>query len=723
MGNITVLDQLTINQIAAGEVVERPSAVVKELVENAIDAGANAITVEIKEGGISFIRITDNGSGILKEDIKSAFLRHATSKIKSVEDLLSVSSLGFRGEALSSIAAVALVELVTKNRNDVFGSRYLIEGGQEKSLEEIGCPEGTTFIVRNLFYNTPARRKFLKSAATEGGYISDLIERLAISHPGISFKFLNNNQLKLTTSGNNKLKDIIYQVYGREIAANILDVEGEMDKVSVTGFIGKPTILRGNRSYENYFINGRYIKSPIITKAIEEAYKPYVMHHKYPFTSLHFTIDPLLIDVNVHPTKMEMRLRNGEEVYRFIHNLITSRIKQEELIPEVALEKEKKEEKRPHLSTMGQKGPEPFEQQRIKASNEALSYIHKSQEKAAPFGESLLRNAKPLPKEPAVIKEDFHLPKEEIAKLEVPKLKKEEFVFKPKFDFFKETTSDTEEIPFPPVTMEESIRLPQTTMDIFESLNQTESAQGEFGFDFDKPQEQRRPVIDVTEEFKKQSIPNEEIKQLGLIDEKLMDEKFIKEESKAKHKVIGQLFDTYWIVEFNQKMLMIDQHAAHEKVLYERLLADYEKKETLSQGLLPPIILSLNPREEECIRSNMDVFNELGFEIEHFGGKEYVVRAVPANLYGLNEKDLLIELLDNLVDEELSGQSIQVLEKVASMSCKAAVKGNQKLTKEEFEHLVDELMTLDNPYHCPHGRPIIIAMTKYEIEKKFKRIL
>lgn len=707
MGTITVLDQLTINQIAAGEVVERPAAVVKELVENAIDAGANAITVEIKEGGISFIRITDNGSGILKEDIKRAFLRHATSKIKTVEDLLSVASLGFRGEALSSIAAVSHVELVTKNRNDLFGSRYLIEGGQEKSFEEIGCPEGTTFIVRNLFYNTPARRKFLKSASTEAGYISDLIERLAISHPNISFKFLNNNQLKLTTSGNNKLKDIIYQVYGREIAANILEVQDEMDKVSVTGFIGKPTILRGNRTYENYFINGRYIKSPIITKAIEEAYKPYVMHHKYPFTCLHFTIDPFLIDVNVHPTKMEMRLRNGEEVYRFIHQLITTRIKQEELIPDISLVKEKKESKPQVTSTSVNKGPEPFEKQRIEASNKALSVLSKTGEEVPLFTESLLLHAKPLPKERVVVTEDLPIPKEEIAKLEVPKLRKEEFVFKPKFDFFKEAQIESSE----------PIEIPSVAID---ALNFDLDGDKKDEKDLETSQETNQDIksIDVTEEFKKASIPNSELEQITLI-----DEKFIEKENKPQHKVIGQLFDTYWILEFNEKMLLIDQHAAHEKVLYERLLSDYHKKENLSQGVLPPIILSLNPREEECLKENMDIFLELGFEIEYFGGKEYAVRAVPANLYNLNEKALFIEILDNLVEEEIGSQPLQVLEKIASMSCKAAVKGNQKLTQMEFEHLVDELMTLENPYHCPHGRPIIISMTKYEIEKKFKRIL
>lgn len=668
MAIITVLDQSTINKIAAGEVVERPAAVVKELVENAIDAGANAITVEIKEGGISFIRITDNGHGIRKDDVSTAFLRHATSKIKSVEDLLSVSSLGFRGEALSSIAAVSLVELVTKHNDDLLGTRYLIEGGVEKSKEEIGCPEGTTFVVRNLFYNTPARRKFLKSPVTEAGYISDLVERMAISHPNISFKFLNNNQLKLTTSGNNKLKDIIYQIYGREVAKNILDVSSETEKVSVEGYIGTPTILRGNRNYENYFINGRYIKSPVINKAIEDAYKPYVMNHKYPFTSLHFTIDPLLIDVNVHPTKMELRLRNSEEVYSQVFHTISKALKGEELIPEVTLDQKKVTDAKPAEKRMTQKGPEPFEKERIAASNEALTVIH--------------NETKEVPS---------------------PSILSKSYLLKPEVDFLRDLEKPVE-IPAP---MKEQ-----------GSLNAVQP----FSFDSELIKEGHSTTVEevkpVEESFKEEAIPEKELKQL-----ELFEERFINEEKKPDYKIIGQLFDTYWIIEFNQKMLIVDQHVAHEKVLYEKILKDYDAKETLSQGVLPPIILSLNPREEEALKRNMAVFTDLGFEIEHFGGKEYAVRAVPADLYGLSEKSLFIELIDSLVEEEHKDAPMLVLEKVASMSCKAAVKGNQTLTKEEFSHLLNDLMTLDNPYFCPHGRPIIVAMTKYEVEKKFKRIL
>ncbi len=676
MAKITVLDQQTINQIAAGEVIERPSAVVKELVENAIDAGANAITIEIKEGGISLIRITDNGSGIAKDDVKTAFVRHATSKIKSIEDLLSVSSLGFRGEALSSIAAVALVELVTKAKSELLGSRYLIEGGVEKGIEEIGCPDGTTFIIRNLFYNTPARRKFLKSPQTEAGYISDLVERLAISHPGISFRFLNNNQLKISTTGNNKLKDIVYQIYGREVTAKLLEVSESNEHITINGFVGKPELLRGNRNYENYFINGRYIKSSVISKAIEDAYKPYAMTHRYPYTSLHFLIDPVYIDVNVHPTKMELRLRNSEEVYQIVYQTLSKRLKQIELIPDVPVDN-KPSQKPTSFSPSSRnthdgshtpipKGPEPFEKQRIAASNQALSYIHKIQES--------ITSKEDVPAARFIPNQEL----EELPWVSVPDTTHVESEFS--YDSSKVKESET--------AYEHTIR---------SASNQTTS---------DTPPLRQEPT---------NIAPTEQLS-------------MFKEESPVStpiptYHIIGQLFNTYWLIEFEEKMLLIDQHAAHEKVLYERLMKEYSEKTLLSQGLLPPIIISLNPREEECIKENQAFFEDLGFEIEHFGGKEWAVRGVPADLYNLNQETLLIELIDSLVDDNYNLEPMLIIEKIASMSCKAAVKGNHKLTYEEFKALLDDLMTLENPYFCPHGRPIIIAMTKYEIEKKFKRIV
>ena len=650
MPNIEVLDQQTIDKIAAGEVIERPASVVKELVENAIDARATAITVEIKEGGISFIRITDNGCGIEKEQVPLAFLRHSTSKIRSVEDLLTVSSLGFRGEALSSIAAVSQVELITKTAQGISGVRYVIEGSKEKTLEEIGAPDGTTFLVRNLFYNTPARRKFLKTPQTEAGYIGDLIERLALSHPEISFKFINNNQVKLHTSGNSNLKEIIYHIYGRDIAANLLEIQGENELFSVHGFIGKPLISRGNRNFENYFINGRYVKSSLIAKSIEEGYKSFVMQHKYPFTVLHLSINGQLLDVNVHPTKMELRFSNGEAVYHFLEKLIRDTINQGELVYQVSLEKEREakareEQERKERQKVEQKAPEPFETKRLEA-------IRASIRKDTPY--------------------ERKYPEKSVSSKQ-----------------------------------EQSSKSENTLQATVESVSPVAS----------KPLEkkQENPSAEMLEEASSYMVKTEPVQEDM---RKLLDI-----ESRKEHKIIGQLFETYWLVEFDHQLYIIDQHAAHEKVLYERTMKSLEQKEFTSQTIYPPVLLTLNMQEEELLKKYMDYFKRLGFEIEPFGGKEYSVTAVPGNLFGLDGKQLVVEILDNLASFHGNEKPDMITEKIASMSCKAAVKGNQKLSRAEVEKLIDELLTLENPYHCPHGRPTIISMSKYELEKKFKRVL
>lgn len=651
MADIQVLDQKTIDQIAAGEVIERPSSVVKELVENSIDAGATAVTVEIRDGGTSFIRVTDNGSGIDRDQVSVAFLRHSTSKIRAVEDLFHVASLGFRGEALSSIASIAMVELITKTREADAGVRYVIEGGVEKKLEEMAAPEGTTFLVRSLFYNTPARRKFLKSPMTEAGYISDLMERLALSHPDISFQFINNGQTKLHTSGNHSLKDVIYHIYGREIAANLAEIDAVQGPVHMTGFIGKPVISRGNRAYENYFINGRYIKSNVIARGIEEGYRTFLMQHKYPFTALHFAIDGDLLDVNVHPTKMELRFSNQEQLYRFVKDTVHQGLMGRELIPEVELPKaeppkpeppkaespeQKVQEEKPIAPTPQERNLEYFMAQMKKRVN--AEYEEK---KAAPE-----QKAKPEPEQK---------PEQKL------ELLREEGVYR----------ASRKEVP-------------------------------------------RENPKEIQKETPKE-IP--EAEQLDLFEHRLLNPK-----TKSDIILIGQLFDTYWLVQFEDKFYLIDQHAAHEKVLYERTVKALEKKEIISQMVSPPLILTLNMQEAARLMEYQDYFKELGFEIEPFGGKEYAVSAVPANLYGLAEQDLFMELLDNL--EYAGGKNTEmILDKIASMSCKAAVKGNQRLSTAEARELIEELLTLDNPYNCPHGRPTIIAMTKQEIEKKFKRIV
>lgn len=672
MQKIEVLDKSTIDKIAAGEVVERPSSVVKELVENAIDAGATAVAVEIKDGGTSLIRITDNGSGIEKEEVKTAFLRHATSKIRSAEDLLSISSLGFRGEALSSIAAVSQVELITKTSPDFTGSRYRIEGGVEAGMEEIGAPDGTTFLVRNLFYNVPARKKFLKSNQTEAGYISDLMERMALSRPDISFKFINNNQTKLQTSGNTNLKDIIYHIYGRDITANLIPVDREINGVRLSGFIGKPLVSRGNRSFENYFVNGRYVKSNIISRAIEEGYKGFVMQHKYPFTVLHLSIDGKMLDVNVHPTKMELRISNQEDVYRFIYMAVNDALNGRELIPIVSFGKEesKKEER-----VIPKKAPEPFEKKRLQEMQAAQK--------------------KDFPKKETTAKQPT------IAGNNTPQTS---------------TTTSTYAVN----TGEKSADI-RNVQEKQAQIQQIEKAPTPSAENISMIQEE--PLYHVSQQEKRELSSSQQEPLISPEQLELFDTNLLAEESRSRHKIIGQLFKTYWLVEFEDKLFIIDQHAAHEKVLYERNVKLWKSKEHSSQLISPPLILTLSNKEEEILHTYQSYFEELGFEISSFGGKEYSITAVPMNLYGLAQKELFIELIDSL--DTMTGKLApdMIRDKLASMSCKAAVKGNQNLSYQEMDELISELMTLENPYNCPHGRPTIISMSKYELEKKFKRIV
>lgn len=709
-----VLDQNTINQIAAGEVIERPAAVVKELVENAIDAGATAITAEIKEGGINFIRITDNGSGIEEEDMPLVFLRHSTSKIKTAQDLLYVSSLGFRGEALSSIAAVAQVELITKTSASYSGIHYQIAGGEEQSQEHIGCPNGTTFIIRNLFFNTPARRKFLKSAVTEAGYISELMERLAVSHPNISFKFINNNQIKLHTSGNDSLKDVIYNVFGRDITANLLNLKNSNNQVSIRGFIAKPIVSRGNRNYENYFINGRYIRSNLISKAIEEAYKPYTMSHRYPFTSIHIDMDSELIDVNVHPAKLEIRFKNGEELYQLIYHTIKSILEGREMIPDVTLSEDKTKVKQPSVN---QKVPEPFEEKR---RIETEVYTQKNNSNSS-FNHKNISHTTNIELDKARVYEEIRNQKEKLEAIQTTEIGKLKEVISSASTLVRETSDylsgnrNTENIDAGSINTEciidENDKNENDKNDNEKYVNEK---------DVNEKDENKKEVNEKDINIKVAYNAD----QIVMLEEKTAEQlSFISEEAKANHRIIGQLFSTYWIVEFGDKMFLIDQHAAHEKVLYEKTIQALKEKQYNAQILNPPIILSLGMREEETIKKHMEAFNRIGFEIEEFGGREYAVRAVPSDLYGLAQNEILIELIDELVDEVYNETPEMVLEKIASMSCKAAVKGNQKLSAEEAKALIDQLLTLENPYHCPHGRPTIVSMSKYEIEKKFKRIV
>ena len=714
MKTISVLDKNTIDKIAAGEVIERPSSIVKELVENAIDAGSNAVTVEIKDGGTTLVRITDNGEGIAPSEVKKAFMRHATSKITKAEDLFGITSLGFRGEALSSIAAVCQVELITKTAGELTGVRYVIEGGEEKTPEpeEIGAPEGTTFKVRNVFYNTPVRRKFLKSPQTEAGYINDLMERLALSHPEVSFKFINNNQNRLHTSGNSNLKDIIYGIYGREITANLVEVHGEAPFGTLTGYIGKPIISRGNRNYENYFINGRYIRSSIISKAIEDAYKNFMMQHKYPFTVLHFQLDGDLLDVNVHPTKMELRFSDQEGMYRLVYETVRNALVGREMIPDVHVGKEAPAPKEPPKK---ESFPEPFEVKR----REAMMQEKRAEAKktAATIYATPGTNATKTEAAASIVRErpNYSSSREEggFAKslYEVP-----ENLLKPterKVDEQAVMEKWTSEGKNPALKLQARPATNDTTAASSAAMETPTSAKPA---EAELPPESPIPPAVPSESEPATSVQSP--KQMDLFEEKLLSKEHIKE-----HRIIGQLFETYWLVEFHEKLYIIDQHAAHEKVLFERTMKSLKDKEYTAQQISPPLIVSLSIKEQELLNKYMKNFETIGFEIEPFGGDEFSIRAVPGNLFGLAERDVFLEMLDSL-DKDTGRVSEDLInEKIASMSCKAAVKGNHRLSEKEAEALIDELLTLDNPYNCPHGRPTIIAMSKYELEKKFKRIV
>ena len=664
MPQIQVLDQITIDKIAAGEVIERPASIVKELVENSIDAKAASVTVEIQDGGISLIRVTDNGSGIEREDIRNAFLRHSTSKIRKVEDLAHIASLGFRGEALSSISAVTRTELITKTKEDTFGTRYVIEGGVEQSLEDAGAPDGTTFLVRQLFYNVPARRKFLKTPMTEAGHVQDLLMRLALSHPEVAFTFINNGQTKMRTSGNGKLKDVIYSIYGREAAANLIELDYSMDGLVMKGYLGKPVITRGNRNFENYFVNGRYVKNAMLSKAIEDAYKDFLMQHKFPFVVIHFQVDGEKIDVNVHPTKMEMRFQRQQDVYNIVYEGVHRTLLEPELIPQVEA---------PAPKVISQpKSESPF---LLKPKTAPRPMEKKPEEKEEPHDEAYFMKK---------MKERVLSYHQRNSSAEVAK---KEQIFRPQ--------AQAERIKDALARAKEVEKQPQ------------------------KQAEEQPELIRETPVYETKPVTEEKAEQLNLFEEHLL-----KREKKAEYKLIGQVFETYWLVEFENSLYIIDQHAAHERVLYERTLKEMKNREFTAQYLSPPIILSLSMQEAQVLNENMDRFTRIGFEIEPFGGEEYAVRAIPDNLFGIAKKELLLEMLDDLADGISTSMTPELIdEKVASMSCKAAVKGNTRLSVQEADALIGELLLLENPYHCPHGRPTIIAMTQRELEKKFKRIV
>lgn len=772
MAQIHVLDKNTIDQIAAGEVVERPSSVVKELVENAMDAGAKAITVEIQGGGIDLIRITDNGCGIERSEVKKAFLRHATSKLTNIGDLFTLRTLGFRGEALSSISAIAQVEIVTKTADSLTGVRYTVNGGDEGELEEIGAPNGTTIIVRNLFYNTPARKKFLKSARTEGSYVADLIEHLAMDNPDVSFHFINNKDDRFHTSGNGDLKELIYRIYGRDVSMALVPIKCEADGIQLEGYLGEPSLNRSNRGFENFFVNGRYIKDRMISLAIEEGYKQYLMQHKFPFCVLHIVMDPDLIDVNVHPSKMEVKFQNQRTLFEFIRINVEQVLKSHEMIPEALRDEQddlraaalsaKAQAARPESSRvdnadtsktesmtgsfhgeftesgkqiganifLNERREEPVSHNKAKSlvtfiddteddsnvgdngssdSSENISAPCDGHAADAGFGKEDGRQ--PVETAPVNVSslaqesEGRHVEPFEATRYE--RLRKEDI--KPVYinDVAKTPVrvADNDPSPIWSAHKEQDPEQVKTNEKLVHKI---------LGNPVKKPEDYESPIIKKSET----TIVEKPVQM------ELFDTKMLTKENRREYHIVGQIFDTYWILEFKDKIYLVDQHAAHEKVNFERMMARFKNKTMTSQMMEPPVIMTFSSQEEEMFLSFREYFENLGFQIDEFGGKEYAMRAVPQDLYGAsNAKEMFMEILDELTHESGHREPDVIYYKIASMACKASVKGNTRMSVPEMEELIDELLTLDNPYNCPHGRPTIISMSKYEIEKRFKRVI
>ena len=716
---IKVLDQNTINKIAAGEVIEKPSSVIKELVENSIDSGATAVTVEVKGGGLSFLRVTDNGAGIKKDEVKLAFLRHATSKLVTVEDLLSISSLGFRGEALASIAAVAQVEMITKTADDVTGLRYQIHGGKEISSEEIGAPGGTTIIVRNLFYNTPARKKFMKTDPTEISYIYDLICRICMSHPEISFKFIANGTDKLFTSGNGKLRDIIYHIYGRDITSNLLEINAENDYMKISGYIARPCISRCNRSFEGYYVNHRYIKSAVLTKAIEDAFRTFVMIHKFPFTEINFQVRPDLLDVNVHPTKMELKFANSQDIYSFTYNAIRETLLFKELIPDVAPGKDPKPETFKQRDVG--KAPEAFENKRREA-------IVRAEERTVPQSQpEQHRPAEPQNQPEQLRSAETQTSPQQLCPIE-PQTSSQPV--HPVIEIIDETSSsnnkgsdviDNNKMEKPAGNYIYADRNNDLERAIVQNRNVVNESPA-----YTAPAPARPSVTAATQDSTVSAASDAAyIEEAGkkYVQQDMFQEKFLTKEARAKHRLIGQLFKTYWLIEYDGKFFIMDQHAAHEKVKYEELMENYKNKKIYSQYLMPPAVVTLSAAEIEFLHENMEMFEALGYQIENFGGREFKLNAVPDNLFGLDGRELFI---DFIADASSSAKKVTIdtfIHKLSTMACKAAIKGNTEISFKEADALIDQLLKLENPYTCPHGRPTVISMTEAEIEKKFKRIV
>ena len=734
MSVIKVLDNQTIDQIAAGEVVERPASIVKELVENAMDSGADAITVEIKGGGIDYIRVTDNGSGIAADDIPTAFLRHATSKIRSITDLESLHSMGFRGEALASIASVSKVTMITKCPDELMGHKYCINGGVPEELEEIGAPNGTTIISAHLFYNTPVRRKFLKSATGEANVISELMEHLALSRPDISYKYIVNGTTRFMTTGSGDLKEVIYRIFGKDTAHEMVPVSYDVEGIRIDGYLGSPVLNRPNRNFENYFLNQRYIRSDVVARGIEEGYSGYTMQHKFPFCVLHITMDSSEVDVNVHPSKMDVRFHDRQGCFDHISKAVSDTLHGREMIPETVLEK--KAEKKEKVIA-----PEPFEDKRrteliqeaadtlrsaVAEKTEATENITDQSGSAATdisdtVEKQVIKEAQPISENASTGKYEKEENEETTEKEYEPVTKENRDIFDISFD---DDSDDAKVVDFRAKTTVSIRKEPETVKD----TEDTEISREDVQVDTD-------PVKDIglsASEKKMQYIPPQQVLPNRIPEdpyknaqqmELLPKERVISEKARKQYRLIGSIFNTYWMFSYQEKLYFVDQHAAHEKVNYEKLVRQYKAHQVYTQQLNPPIIVSLSPSETETLEAYQEHFAELGFTIESFGGTEYAISTIPLDLYRKEPKTLFMEILNELSLKGVRSTPNIIDRVLATMACKASVKGGDVISMQEMDAVLDELLSLENPYHCPHGRPTIFSMSRTELERKFKRIV
>ena len=657
---IHLLDNSLINKIAAGEVVERPASIVKELVENSIDAGSTAITIEIADGGISLIKITDNGKGIPSNDVRTAFLRHATSKLNAIEDLDDILTLGFRGEALSSIASIAQVEMVTKTIDEELGKRIVINAGTIETEEDIAANVGTIFTVKNVFYNIPARRKFLKKPATEGGYITEIVNRIALGHPQVAIKYINNGNCVMQTNGNNDLKSTVLYVYGKAIASQMLEVNYSKDGFNVVGLVAKPELSRGNRNYENFFINGRYIKSNIMSDPAENAYKGKLMVGKFPVFMLNFKVPSNTVDVNVHPTKLEVRFSDENLVYDIIYTAVQKSLDNATLIPNVSWDK-------------------------------------KPKVKAEPINQIVLNDDDNfLYDDAAIMPTSDNILNEAVSKNENKGISIAQMLY-----------ADSREI----------LNKQDLDPDVAHNIKSDNIKLSDKQNTFNNNSYGNAPLINHSEfGGNKANIKKEALKEELDAPARKVKAFF------NNYKIVGQIFATYWIIEQDNTMYVIDQHAAHERTLYEELTQKIKGSTPSSQILLSPIAVNLSDSEKIVVEENKELLESFGFEIDEFGTNSYAIRAVPYIFDEISNVNFFIDIVDILADKNVKNLYDTKEDAIAMMSCKAAVKANNRLSYIEAKSLVQRLLTLENPFTCPHGRPTIIEMSKYELEKKFKRI-